>query len=83
MRRWKQKATFKRTSARFKRRLVISRKLDRLITDYHLNDGETGTQVIATLREVLSIPLKAVLTTGDTTRTRQAKCGSHLRQCEI
>jgi two-component system, sensor histidine kinase len=41
-------------------------KLDLLITDYHLNDGETGTQVIATLREILGIPLKAVLTTGDT-----------------
>jgi len=41
-------------------------KLDLLITDYHLNDGETGTQVIAALREMLSMSLKAVLTTGDT-----------------
>jgi len=37
-----------------------------LISDYHLNDGETGTQVIATLREILGVSLKAVLTTGDT-----------------
>lgn len=41
-------------------------KVDLLISDYHLNDGETGTQVIAALREVLGISLKAVLTTGDT-----------------
>ncbi len=41
-------------------------KIDLLITDYHLNNGETGTQVIATLREILGISLKAVLTTGDT-----------------
>jgi PAS domain S-box-containing protein len=40
--------------------------VDLLITDYHLSDGETGTQVIATLREILGISLKAVLTTGDT-----------------
>jgi PAS domain S-box-containing protein len=41
-------------------------RVDLLITDYHLNDGETGIQVIATLREILGISLKAVLTTGDT-----------------
>ncbi len=40
--------------------------VDLLISDYHLNDGETGTQVIAALRELLGISLKAVLTTGDT-----------------
>jgi two-component system, sensor histidine kinase len=41
--------------------------VDLLISDYHLNDGETGTQVIATLREILGASLRAVLTTGDTT----------------
>jgi CheY-like chemotaxis protein len=41
-------------------------KVDLLISDYHLNDGETGTQVIAALREILGTSLKAVLTTGDT-----------------
>jgi PAS domain S-box-containing protein len=40
--------------------------IDLLITDYHLNGGETGTQVIAMLREILGISLKAVLMTGDT-----------------
>ncbi len=41
--------------------------VDLLITDYHLNDGETGTQVIAALRERLGDSLRAVLATGDTT----------------
>jgi PAS domain S-box-containing protein len=40
--------------------------VDLLITDYHLRDGETGTQVIASLREILGTSLKVVLTTGDT-----------------
>jgi len=39
---------------------------DLLLTDYHLGDGETGTQVLAALRERLGFPLKAVLITGDT-----------------
>jgi len=42
--------------------------VDLLITDYHLRDGETGSQVITTLREILGISLKVVLTTGDTSR---------------
>jgi two-component system, sensor histidine kinase len=40
--------------------------LDLLVTDYHLSNGETGTQVIATLRALLGRPLRAVLITGDT-----------------
>jgi two-component system, sensor histidine kinase len=43
-----------------------SHRVDLLISDYHLGDGETGTQVIAALREILGISLRAVLTTGDT-----------------
>ena len=39
--------------------------IDLLITDYHLQDGETGTQVIVALREELQGVLKAVLITGD------------------
>jgi len=39
---------------------------DLLITDYHLADGELGTQVIAALREKVNAPLKSVLITGDT-----------------
>jgi len=37
-----------------------------LITDYHLENGETGIQVIESLRAVLGEDLKAVLVTGDT-----------------
>jgi CheY-like chemotaxis protein len=40
--------------------------VDLLVSDYHLNDGETGIQVIAALRDVLGQSLKAVLATGDT-----------------
>jgi PAS domain S-box-containing protein len=40
--------------------------VDLLVTDYHLGDDETGTQVIATLREALGVSLRAVLMTGDT-----------------
>jgi signal transduction histidine kinase len=40
--------------------------LDLLVTDYHLTNSETGTQVISALRADLRRPLKAVLITGDT-----------------
>jgi two-component system, sensor histidine kinase len=40
--------------------------LDLLVTDYHLSNDETGTQVIAALRESIGKHLKAVLITGDT-----------------
>ena len=39
---------------------------DLLITDYHLGEGELGTEVIATLRETLHAEVRAVLVTGDT-----------------
>jgi PAS domain S-box-containing protein len=48
------------------RHVQSGNRVDLLISDYHLNDGETGTQVIAALREILGTNLKAVLTTGDT-----------------
>ncbi len=40
--------------------------IDVLITDYHLGDGQTGTEVIAGVRAVLGAHLGAVLVTGDT-----------------
>ena len=43
-----------------------AREIDLLVTDYHLANGETGTEVIRKLREALGISLKAVLMTGDT-----------------
>jgi len=39
---------------------------DLVITDYHLRQGELGTQVIAALRKRLGTEVKAVLVTGDT-----------------
>jgi two-component system CheB/CheR fusion protein len=39
---------------------------DLVITDYHLQEGELGTEVIAALRARLKPDLKAVLMTGDT-----------------
>jgi two-component system, sensor histidine kinase len=37
-----------------------------LITDYHLREGELGTQVIAAVRASVGADVKAVLITGDT-----------------
>jgi CheY-like chemotaxis protein len=37
-----------------------------LVTDYHLGDGELGTEVITALRERVRPGLKAILLTGDT-----------------
>ena len=42
-----------------------------LITDYHLTNGETGIQVIASLRARLGANLKAVLLSGDLSRATQ------------
>jgi two-component system, sensor histidine kinase len=55
-------------------------RVDLLITDYHLDNGETGTQVIAALRAMLGLSLKAVLTTGDTsTAVKQLPLDPYLR----
>jgi PAS domain S-box-containing protein len=55
-------------------------RVDLLISDYHLNDGETGTQVIAMLRELLGTTMKAVLMTGDTSSAiKQLPCDPYLR----
>ncbi|MBS0579841.1 MAG: PAS domain S-box protein [Proteobacteria bacterium] len=45
---------------------AIDSRIDLLVTDYHLQAEETGTQVIAALRTALGRPLKAILMTGDT-----------------
>jgi len=56
--------------------------IDLLVTDYHLSNGETGTQVIGALREALSAPLKAVLITGDTSSAvRNLPVDTHLKMC--
>jgi len=46
-------------------------RVDLLVTDYHLGDGELGTQVITHLRRALGPQLKAVLMTGDTSSAMQ------------
>jgi PAS domain S-box-containing protein len=55
-------------------------RLDLLVTDYHLRDGQTGMQVIAALREALKVPLRAILLTGDTSAAvRELRMDPHLR----
>ena len=54
--------------------------VDLLVTDFHLQNGETGIQVITALREALQSPLKAVLITGDTsTAMKELPRDPHLR----
>ena len=55
-------------------------KIDLLMTDYHLRDGETGLTVIAAMRQVLGPELKALLITGDTSSVvRKISQDSNLR----
>jgi PAS domain S-box-containing protein len=46
-----------------------NRDLTLLVTDYHLQEGETGTQVITAVRATLGRDLPAALITGDTSST--------------
>ena len=46
-----------------------------LITDYHLRDGELGTQVIGAVRGKASADVKAVLVTGDTSAVVKQMAG--------
>lgn len=39
---------------------------DLIVSDYHLDDGETGVDAIAAVRSLLGRNLKAILVTGDT-----------------
>ena len=45
---------------------VAAEGVDLLVTDYHLSDGQTGTEVIAAVRRTLGKSLKCVVMTGDT-----------------
>jgi PAS domain S-box-containing protein len=54
--------------------------LDLLVTDYHLRDGETGTQVIGAVREALGVSIGAVLITGDSSSAmHELPADPHLR----
>ena len=62
------------------RRAGEGNRPDLLVTDFHLGPEETGTQVIARLREAHSASLKAVLITGDTSSAiRDLAQDPHLR----
>jgi CheY-like chemotaxis protein len=53
---------------------------DLLVTDYHLESGHTGTQVIAAARERLGADFRAILVTGDTSAAiRELHGDEHLR----
>ena len=52
-----------------------------LITDYHLREGELGTQVIAAVRASVGAEVKAVLITGDTSAVIKQMSGD--RQLRI
>jgi PAS domain S-box-containing protein len=57
-----------------------SDSFDLLVTDYHLDGGRTGTQVIAAARETLGPSFNAVLVTGDTSSAvREMQGDAHLR----
>jgi PAS domain S-box-containing protein len=51
-----------------------------LVTDYHLGDGELGTEIIAAVRARVRPDLRAVLLTGDTSQVvKELRCDPHLR----
>ena len=57
-----------------------SNEFDLLVTDYHLEGGSTGTQVIAAARESINDSFKAILVTGDTSSAvREMQGDANLR----
>lgn len=50
-----------------------------LVTDYHLGNGELGTEVIAALRDRVRPALKSVLLTGDTSAIKEMRADPNLR----
>jgi CheY-like chemotaxis protein len=60
--------------------LEAQETFDLVITDYHLDAGRTGTEVIAAARRVLGESLRAILVTGDTSSAvRELAANSNLR----
>jgi PAS domain S-box-containing protein len=54
--------------------------VDLIVTDYHLEGGRTGTEVIAAARTMLGDGLKAILVTGDTSSAiRELEGDANLR----
>jgi two-component system, sensor histidine kinase len=53
---------------------------DLIVTDFHLEAGRTGTEVISAAREMFGDTLKAILVTGDTSSVvRELQGDAHLR----
>ncbi len=68
------------TAAEALSELADDPEFDIVISDYHLEEGRTGTEVISAAREKLGSSLKAVLVTGDTSAAiRELKADEHLR----
>ncbi|HTU67592.1 MAG TPA: ATP-binding protein [Steroidobacteraceae bacterium] len=60
--------------------LEADEKFDLVITDYHLGEGQTGTDVIAAARRVLGESMRAILVTGDTSSAvREIAADAQLR----
>jgi two-component system, sensor histidine kinase len=54
--------------------------IDLILTDFHLEGGSTGTQVISAARSILGDSLKAILVTGDTSSAvREIQGDANLR----
>jgi signal transduction histidine kinase/CheY-like chemotaxis protein len=61
-------------------RLSAASDLDLVISDYHLGDGKTGSDVIAAARDALGSGLRAILVTGDTSSAiKELQRDEHLR----
>ena len=53
---------------------------DLIVTDYHLEGGRTGTEVISSAREIYGAAVKAILVTGDTSAAvREMQADAQLR----
>jgi PAS domain S-box-containing protein len=60
--------------------LTSDPQFDLIISDYHLEEGRTGTEVISAARAKLGRSLKAVLVTGDTSSAiNELQGDAHLR----
>jgi PAS domain S-box-containing protein len=68
------------TAAEALSELADDAEFDIVISDYHLEEGRTGTEVISAARAKLGGSLKAVLVTGDTSSAiRELQADEHLR----
>ncbi len=59
-------------------RVAAQPRIDLLVTDYHLQDGKTGADVIVAVRAALGCQLRAVLITGDTSSAVAGLTRDHL-----